>query len=71
VLDSVAGYYAKREGITMSQTAIRKVTETPESEQLHEGPTQEQLANIQMSLEKIALTLEHINSAMQKIVEGP
>jgi hypothetical protein len=55
----------------MSQTAIRQVPERPESQQLRDGPMHEQLANIQMSLEKIALTLEHINSAMQKIVEGP
>jgi hypothetical protein len=55
----------------MSQTAIRQVTERPENQQLRDGATHEQLANIQMSLEKIALTLEHINSAMQKIVEGP
>jgi len=55
----------------MSQTAIRPVPERPESQQLRDGPTHEQLANIQISLEKIALSLEHINSAMQKIVEGP
>jgi hypothetical protein len=55
----------------MSQPAIRQAPERPESQQLRDGPTHEQLTNIQMSLEKIASTLEHINSAMQKIVEGP
>ena len=54
----------------MSQAAIRQVTERPESQQLREEQTHKQLANIHMSLEKIATTLEHINSAMQKIVEG-
>ena len=55
----------------MSQTAIRQVTERSESQQLREEQTHKQLADIHMSLEKIAMTLEHINSAMQKIVEGP
>ena len=36
-----------------------------------EYATYQQLANMHMSLEKIAQTLEHITSAMQKIVEGP
>jgi len=54
----------------MSQAAIRQVTERPESQQLRDEQTHKQLANIHMSLEKIATTLEHINSAMQKIVEG-
>jgi len=52
-------------------TPIRQLEQRPESQQLGDEPIKEQLANIQMSLEKIALTLEHMNSAMQKIVEGP
>ncbi|HXY06357.1 MAG TPA: hypothetical protein VEI52_00775 [Terriglobales bacterium] len=57
----------------MSQTAIRQVADRIDSQQRREEetPTQKQLANIHKSLEKIAVTLEHINSAMQKIVEGP
>jgi hypothetical protein len=58
----------------MSQTAIRQVPERIDSQQLQEeekAQTHKHLANIHVSLEKIALTLEQMNSAMQKIVEGP
>lgn len=53
----------------MSQTAMRQATER--IEQLREGQTHQELANIHASLERIAQILEQINSAMQKIVEGP
>jgi len=57
----------------MSQPAIRPVRERIDGQFREEekARTYQQLANMHMSLEKIAQTLEHITSAMQKIVEGP
>lgn len=57
-------------GVIVSQSAIRQATEALE-QQLREGQTHKELANIHASLERIADILEQINSAMQKIVEGP
>ena len=59
----------RKGGIIVSQTALRQATERVE--QLREGQTARELANIHASLERIAQILEQINNAMQKIVEGP